>query len=71
MNGTYIDQMAEYSTLHQKSVNGRRSTKQVIGRGTYFGQVVLKPHNSSKQLTDDDEARIGALVKRAVSSRAV
>lgn len=54
VNSTYIDQMAEYSTLHQKSVNGRRSTKQVIGRGTYFGQVVLKPHNSSKQLTDDD-----------------
>jgi hypothetical protein len=71
VNSTYIDQMGEYSTLHQKSVNGRKSTKQVIGRGAYYGQVVLQPHNSAKQLTDADvqaelerQIRKGALPAR-------
>jgi hypothetical protein len=54
VNSTYIDQMAEYGTVGVHSVNGRRSTNQVIGRGTYFGQVQLSPHNTSKQLTDSD-----------------
>jgi len=35
-----------------KAVNGHKSTKQVIGRGSYFGQVQLTPHNASKQLAD-------------------
>jgi hypothetical protein len=63
VNSTYIDQMAEYSTLHQKSVNGHKSTKQVIGRGSYYGQVVLTPRNASKQLTDAD---VQAELKRQI-----
>jgi len=63
VNGTYIDQMAEYSTVHQKAVNGHKSTKQVIGRGTYYGQVQLTPHNGAKQLTDAD---IQAELKRQI-----
>jgi hypothetical protein len=63
VNSTYIDQMGEYSTLHQKAVNGHRSTKQVIGRGTYYGQVQLTPHNAAKQLTDAD---IQAELKRQI-----
>ena len=54
VNGTYMDQMAEYGTLHQKAVNGHKGTKQTIGRGSYSGQVQLKPHNKSKQLSDAD-----------------
>src|SRR5689334_11418311 len=41
VNSTYLDQMVEFSTLHKKAVNGHRGTKQVIGRGTYLGQVQL------------------------------
>ena len=36
------------------AINGHASTNQTIHRGTYFGQVVLKPHNKSQQLTDQD-----------------
>src|SRR6185437_8416753 len=54
VNSTYLDQMAEYRTLHQKTVNGHKSTKQTIGRGSYLGQVQLSPHNTSKQLSDAD-----------------
>jgi hypothetical protein len=68
VNSTYVDQMGEYSTLHQKSVNGRRSTKQIIGRGMYYGQVQLKPHNSAKQLTDAD---VQAELKRQIRNGAL
>jgi len=65
VNSTYIDQMAEYSTLGQKAVNGRRSTKQTIGRGSYFGQVQLTPHNTSKQLSDADiQAELKQQIRR-------
>jgi hypothetical protein len=63
VNGTYIDQMGEFGTLHQKAVNGHKSTKQVIGRGSYYGQVVFKPHNAAKQLSDAD---IQAELKRQI-----
>jgi hypothetical protein len=52
VNSTYIDQAAEYSTKGVVAINGHKSTNQDIHRGTYFGQVVLKPHNKGTQLTD-------------------
>lgn len=54
VNSTYIDQAGEYSTKGVKAINGHKGTKQVIQRGTYYGQVVLKPHNTSTTLTDAD-----------------
>jgi len=54
VNSTYIDQASEYSTKGVTAINGHKSTNQTIGRGTYFGQVVLRPHNKSTQLTDAD-----------------
>jgi hypothetical protein len=54
VDSTYVDQMKEYNTKGAKAINGRRSTNQVINRGTYLGQVQLNPHNKSKQLTDED-----------------
>src|SRR5206468_190644 len=38
----------------QQTINGHKGTKQVIHRGTYLGQVVLKPHNQNTSLTDED-----------------
>jgi len=68
VNSTYVDQMSEYNTKGVKAINGHRGTKQVIGRGTYLGQVVLVPKNKSTSLTDDDvqaelrhQIKIGAL----------
>jgi hypothetical protein len=54
VDSTYVDQMKEYSTKGVVAINGRKSTNQVIHRGTYIGQVQLKPHNTSKMLTDAD-----------------
>jgi len=54
VDSTYVDQMREYSTKGVDTINGHRGTKQTIHRGTYLGQVVLKPHNQSKALTDED-----------------
>ena len=54
VNSTYIDQAKEYSTKGVVAINGHKGTNQKIHRGTYFGQVVLKPHNTSKSLTDAD-----------------
>ncbi len=53
VNSTYLDQTAEYDTLH-KGVNGRKPTKQHIHRGSYLGQVQITPHNTSKSLQDVD-----------------
>jgi len=71
VNSTYVDQMSEYNTKGVKAINGHRGTKQVIGRGTYLGQVVLKPKNKSTTLTDDDvqaelqhQVKIGVLPPR-------
>jgi hypothetical protein len=68
VNSNYVDQMSEYNTKGVKAINGHRGTKQVIGRGTYLGQVVLVPKNKSTSLTDDDvqaelrhQIKIGAL----------
>jgi hypothetical protein len=54
VNSTYVDQEGEYSTKGVKTINGHKGTKQIISRGTYFGQVVLTPHNQSMSLTDAD-----------------
>ena len=54
VNSTYIDQMAEYSTVHKKPVNGRKSTKQTISRGSYVGQVMISPKHTGLQITDAD-----------------
>ncbi|HEX3945199.1 MAG TPA: hypothetical protein VHW69_14030 [Rhizomicrobium sp.] len=54
VDSTYVDQMAEYNTKGVKTINGHKGTKQKITRGTYLGQVQLKPHNTSKTLTDED-----------------
>jgi hypothetical protein len=54
-NSTYVDQMsAQYSTQGVIAINGHKSTNQVIGRGTYFGQVQIKPKNKSTDLSDAD-----------------
>ena len=54
VNSTYMDQMAEYGTVHHKGVNGHGSTKQHIHRGTYFGQVQITPKHNGQQITDAD-----------------
>ena len=54
VDSTYVDQEKEFNTKGQTAINGHRGTKQTINRGTYVGQVVLKPHNTSKSLTDED-----------------
>jgi hypothetical protein len=54
VDSTYVDQMKEYSTKGVQTINGHKGTKQTIHRGTYLGQVQLKPHNTSKTLTDAD-----------------
>ncbi|HEY2444846.1 MAG TPA: hypothetical protein VGI20_03825 [Rhizomicrobium sp.] len=54
VNSTYVDQEGQYSTKGVVAINGHKSTNQVIKRGVYFGQVVLVPHNNSKNLTDAD-----------------
>lgn len=54
VNSTYIDQASEYDTVGVTAINGHKSTNQIIHRGTYYGQVVLRPHNKSKSLTDAD-----------------
>ncbi|MEI9931270.1 MAG: hypothetical protein WDM89_12200 [Rhizomicrobium sp.] len=35
-------------------INGHEGTNQNIERGTYFGQVVIKPHNKATNLSDRD-----------------
>lgn len=63
VNSTYIDQAGQYSTKGVQSISGHRGTSQVIKRGTYFGQVVLVPHNNSKSLTD---AQVQAELKKQI-----
>jgi hypothetical protein len=54
VDSTYVDQLTEFNTKGETAINGHKSTKQVIHRGTYLGQAVLKPRNTSTVLTDDD-----------------
>jgi hypothetical protein len=71
VNSTFIDQLGEYSTKHQKTVNGHKGSRQTIGRGTFFGQVQITPKNQNTTLTDRDiqkelayQIKTGALPKR-------
>src|SRR4051812_19554618 len=54
VNSTYVDQLGEYGTKRVTAINGHIKTHQVIHRGTYLGQVVLKPQNKSTVLQDSD-----------------
>jgi hypothetical protein len=67
VNSTYLDQMAQYDTP-SVGINGHKGTNQTIGRGTYLGQVQIKPRHKSLNLTDADvqkelehQIRIGVL----------
>lgn len=52
-NSTYVDQLSIYDTF-LRGVNGRKGTKQHIERGTFAGQIEIKPKNRSLSITDDD-----------------
>jgi hypothetical protein len=54
VQSTYLDQMTEYNTKGATAINGHKSTKQIIGRGTYLGQFQIKPKNQNTELTDED-----------------
>jgi hypothetical protein len=54
VDSTYVDQMKEFNTKGVSAINGHKGTSQKIHRGTYLGQVQLKPHNQNTQLTDAD-----------------
>ena len=54
VDSTYVDVIKEYGTKGVHAINGHKGTRQEINRGTYIGQVVLKPHNTSLNLTDED-----------------
>jgi hypothetical protein len=67
-DSTYMDQMAEYGTLHKKAINGHKGTKQTISRGSFAGQVKIAPRNTALDISDADirkeltyQIRIGAL----------
>jgi hypothetical protein len=67
VNSTYVDQLAEYDTVHVKAINGHSGTHQVINRGTYLGQVVLKPRNQSTVLQDSDiQAELKFQIRKGV-----
>ena len=53
-NSTFIDQLAQYSTVGITGVNGKPGTNQKIVRGTLRGKFKIKPINTSKTLTDGD-----------------
>ena len=67
VNSTYVDQLAEYDTVHVKAINGHSGTHQVINRGAYLGQVVLKPRNQSTVLQDSDiQAELKFQIRKGV-----
>ncbi|HWA91778.1 MAG TPA: hypothetical protein VG889_17200 [Rhizomicrobium sp.] len=54
VDSTYVDQMSQYNTKGATAVNGHKSTKQKIGRGTYIGQTQINPKNKNTEITDED-----------------
>ncbi len=52
VNSTYVDQLAQYSTVGITGVNGDPGTNQTIGRGTFGGTVTITPVNTSTHLSD-------------------
>jgi hypothetical protein len=66
VNSTYVDQMSQYDTP-KKGINGHKGTKQDIGRGTYLGQIVITPKNTSTSLEDSDvQKEIKYQIKKGV-----
>ena len=53
VNSTFVDPMSQYDT-NLTGINGQPGTNQHIARGTYLGQTVIVPKNTSKTLTDLD-----------------
>jgi hypothetical protein len=53
VDSSYLDWLKEYNT-NITAVDGRQGTNQSIGRGTYVGQVVITPANTSQSLDDTD-----------------
>jgi hypothetical protein len=67
VNSTYVDQMAEYNTKGAVAINGHKSTKQKIARGTYLSQVQITPKNQNTSLSDADiQAEIKHQIKIGV-----
>ena len=67
-NSTFMDLMKEYHTTHVHAVDGHKSSRQTISRGTFISQVQITPQNTSLNLTDKqiqeelrDQIAIGAL----------
>ena len=54
VSSTYVDQLGEYHTKYVHATNGHKGTHQMIDRGTYLGQVVLRPKNKGTVLMDSD-----------------
>ena len=54
VNSTYMDWMKLYNTVGLKAVDGRAGTEQSIGRGTYGGEIMIKPFHTGKRLDDKD-----------------
>lgn len=53
-NSTYVDQLSPQYDTNIKGVNGHKGTNQVIGRGSFLGQIKITPQNQSTTLTDKD-----------------
>ncbi len=51
VNSTYVDQLSIYDT-NLKGVNGKKGTDQKIARGSFIGQVQIKPKDKSLKLSD-------------------
>jgi len=51
-NSTFQDQLGQYSTKGLNGVTGHKGSNQTIKRGTFYGQVVIEPHNKKTTLTD-------------------
>jgi hypothetical protein len=67
VDSTYVDQLGEYHTKGVQAINGHAGTHQTIERGSYLGQVVLTPRNTSTVLTDDDiQAELKLQIKKGV-----
>ncbi len=53
-NSTYMDQLAQYSTVGMVGVNGDPGSNQTISRGSFHGKFVITPVNKKTSLTDAD-----------------
>ncbi len=60
LNSTLFDMLSQYSTVGAKVVGGHASSQQVIGRGSYGGNVVIHPSNAASTVTD---SQVGAEIE--------